>query len=115
MPSSNRLPEHPLLRRGTLSNGLRYVILPNSTPPQRFEAHLEVHVGSVDENERQQGLAHLVEHVTFLGSRKREQLLGTGTRSNAYTDFHHTVFHYAQPQLDKRQTHAPPGALGLRR
>ena len=95
-----QLPEHPLLRRGTLSNGLRYVILPNSTPPQRFEAHLEVHVGSVDENERQQGLAHLVEHVTFLGSRKREQLLGTGTRSNAYTDFHHTVFHIHAPNLN---------------
>lgn len=33
----------------------------------------------------------MVEHVTFLGSRRREELLGTGARSNAYTDFHHTV------------------------
>ena len=66
------LPEHPDLHRGTLkTNGLRYVVLPNKVPPQRFEAHLEMHVGSVDENERQQGLAHLVEHVTFLGSRKK--------------------------------------------
>ncbi len=59
-----------------------------------------MHVGSVDENERQQGLAHLVEHVTFLGSRKRESLLGTGTRSNAYTDFHHTVFHVHAPNVN---------------
>ena len=95
------LPEHPMLHRGTLkSNGLRYVVLPNKVPPQRFEAHLEMHVGSVDENERQQGLAHLVEHVTFLGSRKRESLLGTGTRSNAYTDFHHTVFHVHAPNVN---------------
>ena len=95
------LPEHPKLHRGTLkSNGLRYVVLPNKVPPQRFEAHLEMHVGSVDENERQQGLAHLVEHVTFLGSRKRESLLGTGTRSNAYTDFHHTVFHVHAPNVN---------------
>jgi len=95
------LPEHPMLHRGILkSNGLRYVVLPNKVPPQRFEAHLEIHVGSVDENERQQGLAHLVEHVTFLGSRKRESLLGTGTRSNAYTDFHHTVFHVHAPNTN---------------
>jgi hypothetical protein len=38
-----------------------------------------------------QGVAHLVEHVTFLGSKRRENLLGTGARANAYTDFHHTV------------------------
>ena len=53
--------------------------------------------GSVDELEKQQGIAHLVEHVTFLGSQKREGLLGTGARSNAYTDFHHTVFHVHAP------------------
>jgi hypothetical protein len=42
-------------------------------------------------------VAHLVEHVTFLGSKKRESLLGTGARANAYTDFHHTVFHVHAP------------------
>eukprot|EP00898_Chlorokybus_atmophyticus_P002810 jgi/Chlat1/352/Chrsp10S01473 len=87
------LPSHPKLIRGTLDNGLKYVVLPNPVPPSRFEAHLEIGVGSVDEEDDQQGLAHLIEHVTFLGSRKRERLLGTGGRSNAYTDFHHTVFH----------------------
>ncbi len=91
------LSSHKSLVQGQLDNGLRYVIMPNKTPPQRLEAHLEVHAGSVDERNDEQGLAHLVEHVTFLGSRKREALLGTGARANAYTDFHHTVFH----------THAP--------
>ncbi|CAG9466529.1 unnamed protein product [Pedinophyceae sp. YPF-701] len=91
------LPSNPDLRVGTLANGFRYVILPNPTPPNRFEAHLEVHGGSVDEGEDEQGIAHLVEHVTFLGSKKRESLLGTGARSNAYTDFHHTVFHVHAP------------------
>eukprot|EP00887_Chlorella_sp_A99_P001378 scaffold8.g1378.t1 len=87
------LEQHPQLEVGHLPNGLRYVVLPNAAPPARFEAHLEVHAGSVDEGEQEQGIAHLVEHVTFLGSKKRECLLGTGARSNAYTDFHHTVFH----------------------
>jgi predicted Zn-dependent peptidase len=88
---------NPRLDMGHLPNGLRYVILPNATPPGRFEAHLEMHAGSVDEGEAEQGVAHLVEHVTFLGSKKREGLLGTGARSNAYTDFHHTVFHVHSP------------------
>lgn len=39
----------------------------------------------------------MVEHVTFLGSKRRESLLGTGARANAYTDFHHTVFHVHAP------------------
>ena len=39
------LDEHPGLVRGKLDNGFEYVILPNSTPPQRFEAHLEMHAG----------------------------------------------------------------------
>ncbi len=56
--------------------------------------------GSVDEGKDEQGIAHLVEHVTFLGSAKREGLLGTGARSNAYTDFHHTVFHVHAPLVN---------------
>lgn len=94
------LENHPNLEIGKLSNGLRYVILPNASPPNRFEAHLEVHAGSVDEEQDEQGIAHLVEHVTFLGSKKREGLLGTGARSNAYTDFHHTVFHVHAPHAN---------------
>ena len=43
------------------------------------------HPGAVDEGEREQGIAHLVEHVTFLGSKKREGLLGTGARWAAGT------------------------------
>lgn len=43
----------------------------------------------------------MIEHVAFLGSKKREKLLGTGARSNAYTDFHHTVFHIHAPTSTK--------------
>ncbi|XAR64309.1 C-terminal processing peptidase [Bertholletia excelsa] len=95
------LPSHPKLYRGQLDNGLRYIILPNKVPPNRFEAHMELHVGSIDEEEDEQGIAHMIEHVAFLGSKKREKLLGTGARSNAYTDFHHTVFHIHSPTCVK--------------
>lgn len=67
----------------------------------RCEAHMEVHVGSIDEDDDEQGIAHMIEHVAFLGSKKREKLLGTGARSNAYTDFHHTVFHIHSPTSTK--------------
>ncbi|PIN10708.1 N-arginine dibasic convertase NRD1 [Handroanthus impetiginosus] len=97
----SEIPSHPKLHRGQLRNGLRYLILPNKVPPNRFEAHMEVHVGSIDEEDDEQGIAHMIEHVAFLGSKKREQLLGTGARSNAYTDFHHTVFHIHSPTSAK--------------
>lgn len=42
--------------------------------------HVTAAATAVDEGEREQGIAHLVEHVTFLGSKKREGLLGTGAR-----------------------------------
>lgn len=62
--------------------------------------HCDVRAGSVDEQAHEQGIAHFVEHITFLGSKKRESLLGTGARSNAYTDFHHTVFHVHAPLIN---------------
>ena len=57
---------------------------------------------SADEQEPQQGIAHLTEHVAYMGSRKRERLFGTGSQTNAYTDFHHTVFYAACPLLTPR-------------
>lgn len=88
---------HPNVVSGILPNGFPYIILPNSSPPGRFEAHLQVFSGSADELEPQQGIAHLTEHVAYMGSRKRERLFGTGSQTNAYTDFHHTVFYAACP------------------
>ncbi len=45
-PTSEPLPVHPEVRSGTLANGLPYIILPNKSPPGRFEAHLQVFSGS---------------------------------------------------------------------
>ena len=43
---SDPLPFHPNVKSGTLPNGLPYIILPNKSPPGRFEAHLQVFSGS---------------------------------------------------------------------
>ena len=91
------LPQHQNLVQGKLSNGFTYIILPNRVPEGRFEAHLEVLAGSAFELDPQQGMAHLLEHVAYMGSPKRQLISGTGSRTNAYTDFHHTVFFAACP------------------
>ena len=41
------LEQHSSLVQGQLSNGLKYVILPNAVPPERFEAHLEICAGEM--------------------------------------------------------------------
>lgn len=97
-----KLPVHPNIKSGVLDNGFSYVILPNKSPAGRFEAHLQVFSGSADELEPQQGIAHLTEHVAYMGSRKRERLFGTGSQTNAYTDFHHTVFYAVCPTYTPR-------------
>lgn len=53
-PVLQPIPGDPRLVTGQLDNGFRYVLLPNKLPPQRFEAHLEVHAGSVDERPDEQ-------------------------------------------------------------
>jgi hypothetical protein len=45
------LPVHPDVRSGMLPNGMNYIILPNRSPPGRFEAHLQVYSGSCTSNE----------------------------------------------------------------
>ena len=42
---NTELQQHSGLVQGQLSNGLKYVILPNAVPPERFEAHLEICAG----------------------------------------------------------------------
>ena len=42
---NTKLEQHKDLVLGELRNGLKYVILPNAVPPERFEAHLEICAG----------------------------------------------------------------------
>jgi len=93
------LPKNPRHITGVLPNGLEYSILPNRAPAGRFECHLQVKAGSADETVKQQGMAHMCEHVSYMGSRKRERLFGTSSQTNAQTDFHHTVYWASCPTL----------------
>ena len=81
---------------------MKYYIRKNLKPEKRVELRLAVNAGSVQENDNQLGLAHLVEHMCFDGTKnfpKNElihylQSVGSqfGADLNAFTSFDETVY-----------------------
>lgn len=96
------LPFDSAVTVGTLPNGMRYYIRENHKPEKRAELRLVVNAGSVLEDEDQRGLAHMVEHMTFRGTKRfagnqiSSYLESVGMRYgpdiNAFTGFDETVF-----------------------
>ena len=86
---------------------MRYYIQKNKKPENRAELRLFVNAGSVLEDDNQCGLAHLVEHMAFNGTKnfKKQELvdylekLGIkfGPELNAYTSFDQTVYMLTVP------------------
>ena len=99
---TDKLPVDPKIKIGKLSNGLTYYIRQNKKPEQKVELRLVVNAGSVMEDDDQQGLAHLSEHMAFNGTthfKKNDiisflQSIGVafGNDLNAYTGFDETVY-----------------------
>ena len=102
VPLDAPVPVDPRITIGYLANGLRYYIRTNERPAARAELRLVVKVGSVVEEEDQRGLAHVLEHMAFNGSKnfaKQDLItfmesigmrLGPGV--NANTGFDETVY-----------------------
>jgi zinc protease len=109
-PLDQVVPVDPLITVGTLPNGMRYYVRANSLPQGRAELRLVVNAGSVLEDDDQRGLAHLVEHMSFNGTRHfPRQDLGTfmqslgmrfGAHVNAHTSFDETVYELQIPTED---------------
>jgi len=99
---SQQIPIDKDVTIGALNNGIKYYIRKNTKPEKRAELRLVVNAGSVLENEDQRGLAHLVEHMAFNGSKhfsKNElvnylESIGVkfGPELNAFTSFDETVY-----------------------
>ncbi|HUE96938.1 MAG TPA: insulinase family protein [Longimicrobiaceae bacterium] len=99
--------EDPAVRAGVLANGFTYYIRANAEPPNRAELRLVVNAGSVLEDDDQRGLAHMVEHMAFNGTRNFASdeivhyLESVGMRFgpdvNAYTSFDETVYMLTLP------------------
>jgi len=92
----------PKLTKGKLGNGLTYYIRENNKPEKKVELRLVVKVGSIMEDDNQQGLAHMAEHMAFNGTKNFKkndivsylQSIGVefGNDLNAYTGFDETVY-----------------------
>lgn len=106
------IPFDPAVRSGKLPNGLTYFIRKNVKPEKRVELRLAVNAGSVDEDDDQQGLAHLVEHLCFAGTKSYPKVelihylqsigAGFGADINAHTGFDETVYQLTLPS-DKEE------------
>src|SRR3954464_2261079 len=96
------LPFDPAVTIGTLPNGMHYYIRENHRPEKRAELRLVVNAGSVLEDEDQRGLAHMVEHMAFRGTKQfpgnqiSSYLESVGMRYgpdiNAFPSFDETVY-----------------------
>lgn len=104
---SDPMPVDPQITIGKFANGMRYYIRANKKPEKRAELRLVIKAGSILEDDDQQGLAHLVEHMAFNGTKhfpKNEvvtflESLGMrfGADVNAYTSFDETVYMLTVP------------------
>ena len=96
------LPENERVTKGTLPNGLTYYIYNTEVVKDAASYYIIQNVGSVLENEDQQGLAHFLEHMAFNGTDNfpDKGILNTlqkhgavfGKDINAYTSFDETVY-----------------------
>ena len=96
------IPVDAKVKVGKLANGLTYYIRQNKKPEQKVELRLVVNTGSIMEDDDQQGLAHMCEHMAFNGTKNFKkndivsflQSIGVqfGADLNAYTSFDETVY-----------------------
>ncbi len=97
----------PALVRGTLSNGMRYVVMQNKEPEDRVAVYLYINAGSLHEATDQRGVAHFLEHMLFNGTThfppgtliKFFQSIGMnfGGDTNAHTAYDETSYHLILP------------------
>lgn len=81
----------------TFKNGLQAVYIPTKSP--QVTVAVAYSVGSINEESGKEGLAHLLEHMMFLGTHKFSQdkylkkIHDIGAEYNAFTTFDVTIYH----------------------
>ncbi len=108
--ASDVLPQDPSLVTGTLDNGLKYVIKKGTIPAGRAVMWVHIHSGSLNETEKQRGIAHYLEHMAFNGSENFKpgtlipffQSMGMtfGRDQNAFTNFDQTTYQLSLPTAE---------------
>lgn len=99
---SQPLPIDERLVTGTLPNGMNYIVLKHSNPPGRANMYIHVSSGSLNETDKQRGIAHFLEHMAFNGSENfppgkvvdffQSMGLTFGQHQNAFTSFDQTTY-----------------------
>lgn len=110
-----QMPEIPVddsVRIGKLDNGLTYYLRHNNTPEKKANFYIAQRVGSIQEDDSQQGLAHFLEHMAFNGSEhfptgtmtEYLQSIGVqyGRSLNAYTSIDRTVYYIADVSTERQ-------------
>ncbi|MEO6347213.1 MAG: pitrilysin family protein, partial [Aquaticitalea sp.] len=100
--ANKQLPQNKTVKKGVLANGLIYYIYSTDVTKDAVSYYIIQNVGSVLENDDQQGLAHFLEHMAFNGT---ENFAGKGVLNtlqkegavfgqdiNAFTAFDETVY-----------------------
>src|SRR6478736_3211885 len=108
---TDKIPLDLGVKKGKLPNGMTYYIRKNTEPKNRAELYLVNKIGSLQEEDNQQGLAHFSEHMAFNGTRDFPKnslvnfLQTSGVRFgadlNAYTSFDQTVYQLPIPTDDQ--------------
>ena len=96
------LPADPVVRIGTLDNGLTYYLRYNDSPGDNLDLRLLVNVGAVNETDDVAGIAHFIEHMLFngtedypgnsLGAALRDIGTELGPDLNAYVSHDETAY-----------------------
>ena len=96
------IPADKEVRVGQLENGMTYYIRHNEKPKGQASFYIFHHVGAVQEEDSQQGLAHFLEHMAFNGTKNLpgkkmiEYLERNGVKFgadlNAYTSYDETCY-----------------------
>src|SRR5215471_16179934 len=86
-----------------LANGLRVLLFPDQSKPT-VTVNITYLVGSAQEGYGETGMAHLLEHLQFKGSKNHtniyQELTSRGARTNASTWFERTNFYETLPASD---------------
>jgi len=86
-----------------LANGLRVLLFPDQSKPT-VTVNITYLVGSAQEGYGETGMAHLLEHLQFKGSKSHtniyQELTSRGARTNASTWFERTNFYETLPASD---------------
>ena len=92
--------DHRMYEALVLSNGLRVVLMSDPTT-DKAAASLDLDVGSGSDPDDREGLAHLLEHMLFLGTDRyptageyQEFIRSRGGNHNAYTSVDHTNYYF---------------------